>query len=135
MLKTTFIAGLCLDPALALRVEGRGGLVQQEDGRVTDQGPGYGYPLLLTSCNEEIISHRYEHLSLYKLKYMLMKQDYVAFCRAINKKNPLTELYAEPRTNHARWSNKKRDIPRSWCKLRNKLYRDSALWRDNQSLK
>ena len=78
---------MCLDPALALRVEGRGGLVQQEDGRVTDQGPGYGYPLLLTSCNEEIMSnsYRYEH---YKI---LIYKDYVAFCRAINKENPLTE--------------------------------------------
>ena len=94
-MKTTFIAGICLDPALALRVEGRGGLVQQEDGRVTDQGPGYGYPLLLASCNAEIMrdSHRYEHykILIYKLKYMLMKQDCVAFCRAINKENPLTE--------------------------------------------
>ena len=36
---------------LALRVEGRGCLVEEEDAGVADEGPGDGNPLLLATCN------------------------------------------------------------------------------------
>lgn len=59
-LRTTLTMGLVLregtdliqsglDDRLTLGVQGGGGLVQQEDLRVFDQGPGDSYPLLLSS--------------------------------------------------------------------------------------
>ena len=38
-----------LDETLILRIQGTGGLVQQQDGRIADQGPGNGQTLALAA--------------------------------------------------------------------------------------